>query len=191
MYLFGARLGEVDSTLLTGVIKAHREEVVLEAITICQEKTRRISLSRNSVGPNQLEAWSFVSQNRAILIFSLPRNTSHLSTLSTAQFLATKKIVPVFSACESDHRDTCLFPMSKHTAEQHLSLWCLLIMSVDLKYHFLHRFSSLLIIIFIMPCRLHLRHQEGESLPNQNSSSSKHKHFSAPGSDHITRTHTR
>lgn len=37
MYLFWARLGQVDGTALTGFILTYGEEVVLVAVTICQK----------------------------------------------------------------------------------------------------------------------------------------------------------
>lgn len=59
MYLFGAWLGEVDSTPLTGVINTHREEVVLVAVAICQKQTQKIRMRNNNAGLNQWEAWAF------------------------------------------------------------------------------------------------------------------------------------
>ena len=108
------------------------------------------------------------------------------ATQSTAQLLATKENGAMLffpPTCEPDHRNTCLFPTSKHSSKQHFSLWCLLIISADLKDHFLHWFPSLLIIIIILPCRLHLMHKRVQSHQiNQTLQSTTHTH---------THTHTR
>jgi len=77
VYLFWARLGKVDDTLLTGIIYTRWEEVVLVAITICQEETKH-EIREQQCWIRQREVWCFVFQKCAILIFSRYLNASDL-----------------------------------------------------------------------------------------------------------------
>lgn len=131
--------------------------MVLVAIAICQKHTQNITSQSNNVWLNTGVLWCFTFKSCAIFIFLFHYNVSLF-----------------FLVQEMDHRSTCLYFTSRHKSKQHSSLWCLLTMSVELKYHFLNWFSLLLIILIMMPCRV-LMHKQGQSLQNLNNSFSKHK----------------